>query len=299
MQSSRSGRTLRDHAAAGFRIAKRLALFDTDPGVRTASLGLDMDGRDQLMIVGGQLVRILRPNGAEVGIVPRLGIRSVEVVDGLGLRLVLPDKCWIHCVSGGHANELRSFLIRMPLSTPAGRDGGVIPEQNWQFDRLANLVGKVVIRAAEAEHNLNLIAAYGSGPDLDPTIYGRTGMALTKRLERMGKSSVAIADLAERYGAWAEQRNQLVHSVRPLTDGRPGPATHRMKIPSKGEAVEAVDIPYEVRTQDLPDLVDLWYAFNWLWFDSSHAFLTLIAGTRMEDLPMPNSVRSEKRLPRL
>jgi hypothetical protein len=61
-----------------------------------------------------------------------------------------------------------------------------------------------------------------------------------------------------------------VHSVRPITeDGHAGPITHKPIIGGHNNS------PYKVETQDLPELVDLWYAFNWLYFDAMHAFIGL------------------------
>jgi hypothetical protein len=101
--------------------------------------------------------------------------------------------------------------------------------------------------------------------------------------------------MAERYRAWSEHRNQLVHSIRPTENGRPGPTTS-LPIFKKKNSAPPKDL-YNVQTQDLPELVDLWYAFNWLYYDAWHAYFDLSTGVEAKDLPLPNSVPGSKRLP--
>jgi hypothetical protein len=283
-----------DHVAAGFDSIERLGL--NREGVVTASAGRDEDGNDQLLIVGGQtLVRVSEGAGEEPDEIHRTDMRSVELVPGSGLLLRFPGRRWLHAVRDADAAHLRETIIESPLLPPTGSNGQYIPPASWRDDQLARLVGFVVMRAAEAEHGLGLVAAYGEGTDaFDRKMFGVTGGSLSGRLTSLGAGSDAIADLAERYGAWSTLRNQLVHSIRPMTEtGELGPTTHKpaMRMPDDAK-------PYVVAIQDLPELIDLWYAFNWLYHDALRAYLDLIAGVSAADLPMPNSVTSEEnRLP--
>lgn len=282
-----------DHVAAGFKFMERLHLNKDE--IFTASLGHDEDGTEQLLVVGGQtLVKVHANNNDEAEEVHRSDVRSVEVVPAHGLLLRFPGERWLHMVKDADAVYLRETIIESPLLPPRSATGHYIPPKGWQDDQIARLVGFVVMRAAEAEHNLGLVAAYGRAvDDFDRSIFGVTGKPLLDRLTALGETSPAIADMAERYGAWSKLRNQLVHSVRPTTDaGDLGPITHKpvMRLPG-GE-------PYTVEKQDLPELVDLWYAFNWLYHDALRALIPLSTGVAAADLPLPDSVTGDERLPK-
>lgn len=264
-------------------------------GVLTASLGRAEDGSEQLLVVGGQaLVRVSASNSGEPEEVHRSDVRSVELVPARGLLLRLRGKRWLHVLKDADAAYLRETIIESPLLPPTSATGHYIPPASWRDDQIARLVGLVVMRAAEAEHNLGLVAAYGrSADDFDSSIFGVTGKSLIKRLTELGETSPAIADMAERYGVWSKLRNQLVHSVRPMTDaGDLGPMTHKPVMRLSGNE------PYTVEKQDLPELVDLWYAFNWLYHDAFRAFISLSTGVAAANLPLPDSVTGDERLPK-
>lgn len=284
-----------DHVTAGFQAADRLGITDGDAAIQTVSWGSDEERRDQILIVSGQAIRLLRPDGAGIMEIHRTDVRSVEAVPGMGLQLRTLGKKWVHRVADADAVFLREFLIEVPLVPPIGHGGLCVPEQHWSHEQVSLLVGRIVIRAAEAEHNLSLVAASAKEEDFDRAIFGQTGKPLAERLGKIGEVSLAVADLAERYKEWSQLRNQLVHSIRPNEEsGGPGPETNRVKIQKRGSTSDEL---YTVKIQDLPDLVDMWYAFNWLWHDASRAYVYLSTGIPASDLPLPNSISACQRLP--
>jgi hypothetical protein len=261
--SDSGGPGIGDHVTAGYEALERLGL--SRDGIVTASLGHDEHGAEQLLILGGQtLVRMPTNDGADCEEFHRSEIRSVELLPARGLLLRSPGRRWLHVLSDADAVFLHEAIIELPMIPPTGTGGQAIPRTGWRDNQLAHLVGLVVMRAAEAEHNLSLVAALGGAEgDIDWDIFGRSGQPLIKRLTQIGKTSPAIADMAQRYRAWSRLRNQLVHSVRPIREeGHAGPITRKPIIGGHD------DSPYTVETQDLPELVDLWYAFNWLYFDA-------------------------------
>lgn len=280
-----------DHIVGGYQAMQRLG--QSRDGVFTASLGHDEHGDEQLLVLSGQtLVRMSTKDGGASEEIHRSEIRSVELAPQGGLLFRSARKRWLHVLSDLDANNFREAFIELPLVPPTSAGGLAIPDTNWRDDQLAHMVGLVVMRAAEAEHNLGLVAALGGTGAFDRTIFGRTGKPLAERLAALGEASPAIADMAERYNAWSPLRNQLVHSVRPMTEGGyAGPMTQKPVMGLRG------NVPYTVEKQDLPELVDLWYAFNWLYFDAMHAFLKLTTGTAATDLPLPDSVWGAERLP--
>lgn len=285
-----------DHIAAGHEVASRLGLLDEEP-VPIVSLGQDEHGREQVLVIGGQTIRLAVTDGSSDPLeLHRTTIRSVSVLPEQGLHLVARKGQWLHQVPDTDANYLRDAIINLDLMPPRGKGGQCIPEQDWRHEQLANIVGRIVMRAAEAEHNLSLVAAYGRHPGgFDRGAFGQSGKDLIGRLKRIGQSSPAVAELAERYDLWSDLRNQLVHSVRPTeANGRPGPTTNR---PIQLKRDTPPEILYAVETQDLPELVDLWYAFNWLYHDALDAYRDLSAGIELKDLPVPNSVPPADRLP--
>jgi hypothetical protein len=94
----------------------------------------------------------------------RTHIRSVEAVPGQGLLLRAPGHRWLHRLADAEASYLRDLFVESLLIPPTGRGGSCIPEQGWNRDQIAQFVGLVVMRAAEAEHCLSLVASYGREP---------------------------------------------------------------------------------------------------------------------------------------
>jgi hypothetical protein len=87
----------------------------------------------------------------------------------------------------------------------------------------------------------------------------------------------------------------FVHSVRStMEDSRADPRTARPTRMKKGTPPEDL---YTVETQDLPDLVDVWLAFNRLYHDAWRAYVNLVTGVEAKDMPLPNSVSGSARLP--
>lgn len=303
MNSNDGSKTLpNDHFSTGHEAAERLGLFTNEQAYRIASQGLGRNGDEQILIIGDQVLRISTLDGTMLLDIHRNNIRSVEVEPGQGLLLITKvgtfetHQEWLHRVPDHASKYLRDCLIKLTLYPPTGTDGQAIPETDWRHEQLARLVGQIVMRAAEAEHNLSLLAAQvGLSGKFNYQIFGRTGEPLTEQLKRLGETSPALADMAERYEAWSKLRNQLVHSIRPMEpDGRPGTTTKKPNITKKGQDSNGL---YTVKEQDLSDLVDMYYAYNWLFHDSSRAYLELATGTAAENLSMPNSVSSAMRLP--
>ncbi|WP_125614420.1 hypothetical protein [Specibacter cremeus] len=285
-----------DHLSEGRRMADRLGLAGRD-FVFAASLGLDEHGHGQVLIVGGDRVLLAPVDGSSGALeFPRAVLRSVEVDAGRGLLLRAPGQRWMHGLSDTDAAFLQELFIETPLIPPRGRDGrSCIPEQGWHHEQLARLVGMTVMQAAEAEHVLGLVAAYGKKEMVfDRGAFGVSGNQLADGLDLIGKRSRVVADMAERYRAWADRRNQLVHSIRPMEDGRPGPKTHRPVLLKKSASKQP---QYAIETQDLPDIVDMWYAFYSLYHDAWRAFLSLISGMDAEGLPPSNSASGSARMP--
>lgn len=128
----------------------------------------------------------------------------------------------------------------------------------WRHDQVAHLVGLIVMRAAEAEHMLSLLASVGQKKGSSKgNPFGRSGKKLSNHLAQIAASSPAVADILERYNAWSMHRNQLVHSIRPVGLGMPGSET-ALPIISKQKDLPPREL-YNVQKQDLPELVDLWY----------------------------------------
>lgn len=285
-----------DHITRGWDAAAKLGLLG-DAYVSMASLGLGEQGSEQVLVLTGQTV-ILAPTEGDGDLIEvhRMRIRSVEAIPGEGLLLRVPGSRWLHRLADVDAAYLRDHLVDLPLIPPTRNGGNYIPDQGWRHDQIAHLVGLIVMRAAEAEHLLGIVAASAVKPGtFDREVFGKTGNQLAKQLEKIGKSSEAIADIAERYRAWSSRRNQLVHSIRPtMENGRPDSKTMRPALAKKGQPPETL---YTVETQDLPDLVDLWYAFNRLYLDTWHIYVRIMTGVEVKDLLQPNSVTGSDRLP--
>lgn len=291
-----------DSFAAGHELADNLGLFQDDQVYRIASQGLDGDGNGQLLTIGDQTLCLTDIHGQMYLEIHRSNIKTVDVAHGQGLWLTTHEgsfsvpKKWLHQVSDGDAEYIRNCLINFPPAPPIGDNGQVIPEGDWRNEQLSRMVGRIVMRAAEAEHNLGLVAAHaGVSKKINFQIFGRTGGPLTEKLKSLGNRSPAIADMGERYEAWSSLRNQLVHSIRPADPtGRPGRLTKKPNITKKDQSPGDL---YTVAEQGLPSLVNMYYAYNWLYHDALRAYLQLATGVTVEELSMPDSVTGANRLP--
>lgn len=285
-----------DHLVAGREIATSLGLPDNEM-LLAASLGRNDAGNRQVLVLGGLTVTLVAAdNAAEREELPRSQIRSVDAVAGTGLVLRLGlGRQTVHRLGDREAEQFRDLIIEMPI-TPFNNGGGhVIPEQDWRRDRIARLVGQVVVRAAEAEHMLGVMASSWSG-QLDFQAFGQSGKPLSAALDRLGESNRVAADMAERYSAWSDLRNQLVHSVRPnLRDGRPDSKTFRPVRVKQGDPLP--EHLYLIEDQDERQIVDVWYAFNWLYHDAFRAWVQVATGVDPSELPPSNSVVGNRRLP--
>lgn len=283
-----------DHVSEGYRAAEELGLTGKE-FLWSASLGRDRGGEVQVLVLGAQCAWLASRDGGSMTEIHRPDIRSVDAVPGEGLILRAQGRRWVHIVSDVDAVYLREQFIETPILPPTGSGGQCIPEMHWRHDQMANLVGLVVMRAAEAEHMLSLVACQSQQQSLKSNAFGRSGKQLSQHLGKAAASSPAIADMLERYEAWSKHRNQLVHSIRPMERGQPGPSTALPNINrQKDSPPEEI---YRVQKQDLPELVDLWYAFNWLYHDAWHAYFRLTTGMPLKDLPLPSSVSGRRRLP--
>ncbi|NUL44306.1 hypothetical protein F7P69_03735 [Cellulosimicrobium funkei] len=285
----------RDSLQSGHEFAAKAGLLDESAGPAIAYLGFDEQGERQLLIVDSWTLRTADRAGQPTRELQRNEVRSVELDSDEGLRFRGRGWQFKHRVSRHDAEYIRESLIEWPYIPPTGTEGQAIPESDWRHERLARMVGQVVMRAAEAEHALSLVAVHSGDKAPNHEAFGKSGRQLVQALKKCAATSSAIADMCERYDLWSNLRNQLVHSIRPLpSDGTVGEKTFRPKMGSKGPLPENL---YDVRTQDLPELVDLYYAFNWLYHDAIRAYRDLATGIKAEDLPRPNSVHAELRLP--
>ena len=82
----------------------------------------------------------------------------------------------------------------------------------------------------------------------------------------------------------------FVHSVRStMEDSRADPRTARPTRMKKGTPPEDL---YTVETQDLPDLVDVWLAFNRLYHDAWRAYVNLVTGVEARTCPYRTACRA-------
>lgn len=256
-----------------------------------ASLGTDEVGQEQLLIVTGASVRI---SNADDDLIVDEALDRLRTQYNDDCLVLYPrpasfstfDKRWVHISPSPSVDYLGKLIDRGSITSPTdsrGSQGRAIPDQGWRMDRLAHLVGLTVIRAAEAEHNLSISAGIALNELGDPPKLAGTGEALVKRLRKAHQESgnqplvistgkFNFADLADRYEGASSRRNQLVHSVRPMTSqGDPGPNTHRLARRGASETT-----PYEVATQDLPEIVALWCVFDDLAHDAQLLFTGLV-----------------------
>jgi hypothetical protein len=296
-----------DSITAGREIAKKLGLFEENQAIRIASLGTDDTGTEQLLLIDNQTLRVSTLEGSELLEVHRDSIVTIEVENidpEPNQRLLLTVRNgvlgmaeeWAHRTDH-NGRYLKDTLIKMTPLPPTGSHNQAIPRSDWRYDEIALMVGKIVMRAAEAENTLSIVAARADG--FEPKAFGQTGEQLTKHLKRLGETSPAIKDLAERYEAWTPLRNQLVHSTRPMDrQGRPGMETMKQNRLKQGaiENLSKGDF-YTVEKQDQSALVDMYYAYNSLRHDALDAYMELIQGVSVENLTVPKSVPKEQRLP--
>lgn len=277
--------TLETHLRDSLRAARDAELPDDDL-LWVVSLGQDAnEGGGQFLSVHGEHVAITPVSGDGAPLeVPFAHIRSVEADPGHGLVIHLEAGCTVrHMVSDHVAQHLRHQIISLRPFPPRGAGGRAVPDQPWRRSRLANLVGLIVMEAAEAEHQLGWVAEL-AGRITDaasPRAFGESGTSLAKLLETAGRSSTVITDLAASYRPLIDSRNQLIHSIRP-GDSFPG-QTHR-PLRRKGKDPDPNDLAYDVRDEQLPALVDLWWPFHDLKHDASRVSWALTAGTPPEAL---------------
>lgn len=296
-----------DSISAGREIAEQLGLFEENQAIRIASLGTDDTGTEQLLLIDNQTLRVSTLEGSELLEVHRDSIVTIDVENiepEPNQRLLLTVRSgvlgraeeWAHRTDH-NGRYLKDHLIQMAPLPPTGSHNQAIPRGDWRYDEIALMVGKIVMRAAEAESTLSTVAFWAGG--FEPKAFGQSGEQLTKHLKRLGETSPAIKDLAERYEAWAPLRNQLVHSTRPMDDqGRPGMKTMKQNRLKQGVMKDlSKEDFYTVERQDQSALVDMYYAYDFLRHDAFDAYMELLQGIPAEKLTVPTSVPEERRLP--
>lgn len=275
--------------------------------VWTGSAGYNEAGDRQILVYGLSNLEIVSSDGDVLLDVGHRNVRGVRRLVGVGVEVCLATAAsgdpmspgrWIHRVSDRDAAHLEGLWLDLSPMTHSGV--GLIP-LHWREDEYAYFVGRVITEASKCEVTLaDLVVACRSLLGESTTgVYGESGKPLAVMLDGLGKRSLALADIAERYRAWAEWRDFAAHGIRHVD--KDGHVTDQVYKVRRGRKVEAQDATVDVKEQDFANLALTWHAFYMLNHDASDARTRIVVSESPEqvlrNLPKRRSVSESERLP--
>lgn len=170
--------------------------------------------------------------------------------------------------------QQRAIVAKRRLLYPGG-----IPPQPL-LKEYAEHLGHVILMAAEADAVLSALGGQliADGKGIDLSGWGESGQALVSALRKVATDRPEVLNLAGRYEMLYARRNQLVHSIRPNTDG-PDAYVESVRPRRRQKGVGASSaMPVNTDRITVPDLVQAYFDWQDLRNDAIHVSSDLRRG---------------------
>lgn len=294
-----------DHVRGGAQALESIG-FPRDEAW-TASAGYSELGLKQVLVFGFNYVAIVLENGQVLLDAGHREVRGVRQRDGVGLEVwvtsaspdpVIRPRKWLHRISDLNATALEEHWFNL---SPITHSGIGLNPLHWREDEYSYFVGRVVSEAAKCDVSLAGLATAGKSSLGQSTgkIQGESGTPLADVLDELGSYSPAISEISERYRAWFDWRNFVVHGVRKRDQF--GKVTDQVAKWSRYKKSSPSNVVVDVQEQDFKRLALVWHAYYMLNHDAWRTAIYIYPSESPEkvlrDLPMPNSVSDAERLP--
>lgn len=274
--------------------------------VQLASFGRNETGDPQALVLGWSAVEILDANGRQLLEVGDRDIRGLRLIDGRGVEVCIskvwtfevPTTRWMHSVRDEEAQYLEQAWLNW---VPLDHEGTQLTPLPWREEEYAYRAGRVVTESARCDAALTglVVAARQVLGKPASGIHGKSGQELADALDRLGAYSRTVADIGERYRAWHELRNYVVHGIRGL--GTAEQPMSRIFKPVKASRSRPEQSAWGIQDQDFADLAMIWHAFWALRHDAIRVLPHLATSENPEEafsrIPQADTVLPSERLP--
>ena len=165
----------------------------------------------------------------------------------------------------------KALIAKRRLLYPDG-----IPAQPLLKDYAEHL-GHVILIAAEVDTVLSALGGQlvSGSHAIDLSVWGESGKSLVDALVKVGAGRPDVLNLARRYEALYDRRNQLVHSIRPTREG-PDAYVESVRPRRRQKGIRAqTAMPAHIERITVPDLVQAYFDWQDLRNDAVQLLSTL------------------------